>query len=237
MVFSKEDFNKIEAYLHHRVVKDTQFEYTDSVSSETKVPIIQDGKNKITGIYSFIQGLENSAIQIYDVNHQTGISDTYTLQSAREAVPDNIRNTGIIITFKTSTIYQVWQYNGGEWNNDSSWNNITAHVVYINNGIDSAFNTTITLSVEGIDSSTDALIIQHRSGSTVHYRILRKMLEDNYKIKYMYVDYDKYTYYYQLRLEYAIYSKRDSTITLYQNDVDIETSDLDNELIDNIFAE
>lgn len=61
MFFTYEDYKKIEEWLKHRTVKDSQFEEASSLDDCDKIPILQDGKNKTIHFCELIEEVEKKA--------------------------------------------------------------------------------------------------------------------------------------------------------------------------------
>lgn len=56
MFFTQEDYRNIEAWLQQRAMKDTDLPVADlSLDGREKIPIIQNGENKIVGFGDFIK--------------------------------------------------------------------------------------------------------------------------------------------------------------------------------------
>lgn len=62
MFFTYEDYKKIEEWLKHRAVKDSQFEEADSLNKCDKIPIVQDGENKTIHVCDLIREIEKQSI-------------------------------------------------------------------------------------------------------------------------------------------------------------------------------
>ncbi len=61
MFFTYEDYKKIEEWLKHRAVKDSQFEEASSLNDCDKIPIVQDGDNKTIHFCKLIEEVEKKA--------------------------------------------------------------------------------------------------------------------------------------------------------------------------------
>lgn len=61
MFFTYEDYKKIEEWLKHRAVKDSQFEEADSLNKCDKIPIVQDGENKTIHVCDLIMEIEKQS--------------------------------------------------------------------------------------------------------------------------------------------------------------------------------
>lgn len=67
MFFTYEDYKKIEEWLKHRAVKDSQFEEADSLNKCDKIPIVQDGENKTIHVCDLIQEIEKQSTTTDDM--------------------------------------------------------------------------------------------------------------------------------------------------------------------------
>lgn len=99
MVFTQEDFRKIEQWLKQRCVKDTQFVPASVLTGREWVPIIQDNVNKIVSL-PYLQDRIKSMIipDFYNVTDCCG-HDLH-LKDAIEKVPQSRRKLGLVVTFR-----------------------------------------------------------------------------------------------------------------------------------------
>ena len=67
MFFTYEDYKKIEEWLKHRAVKDSQFEEADSLNTCDKIPIVQDGENKTIHVCDLIKEIEKQSTTTDDM--------------------------------------------------------------------------------------------------------------------------------------------------------------------------
>lgn len=60
MNFTKQDLQKISAYLGRQSVKDSQFSKVQSLKSDTGIPVLQSGENKMATIEQLISYLQSN---------------------------------------------------------------------------------------------------------------------------------------------------------------------------------
>lgn len=60
MNFTKQDLQKISAYLGRQSVKDSQFSKVQSLKSDTGIPVLQSGENKMTTIEQLLSYLHTN---------------------------------------------------------------------------------------------------------------------------------------------------------------------------------
>lgn len=97
MFFTYEDYRKIEEWLKHRTVKDSQFEEATSLDDCDKIPIIQDGDNKVVHFCKFVEeveknvSLDNAQLNklMYDISFGTGDYYDYASKSFVQSVSLN----------------------------------------------------------------------------------------------------------------------------------------------------
>lgn len=66
MNFTRQDLQKISAYLSKQSVKDSQFEKVDSISSDTSIPVLQTGQNKLSTVSQLASYIQQS-FSLYNV--------------------------------------------------------------------------------------------------------------------------------------------------------------------------
>ena len=128
MFFTLDDYKNIERWLSKRTVKDTDFPLADPLHGTEGIPVIQDGKNKILGINSFIEQVKRLDLpDFYNITDSSG-EDNITIKRAVELIPVNVRKLGLAITFRNENgNWVVYQFKGTsvfQWDNLSYWSNI-----------------------------------------------------------------------------------------------------------------
>lgn len=133
MYFTQDDYRKIEAWLETRTVKDTQFKEADPLTGLEKVPIIQDDKNKIINLRSFIKQL--SLMELPDFfNVTTFVKRGYlSLEEAINFIPVEQRKLGLTITFHGEkgnwVIYQFKGSSLNQWSSLNYWRSIIEEAI------------------------------------------------------------------------------------------------------------
>lgn len=128
MYFTQDDYRKIEEWLRARTVKDTQFPDADPLTGVEKVPIIQDGRNKVVDLNTFIKQL--SLMELPDfLNVTTFTKKGYlTLEDAISSIPVEQRKLGLTITYHSEKgNWMIYQFKGtslNQWNSLNYWNSI-----------------------------------------------------------------------------------------------------------------
>lgn len=128
MYFTQEDYIKIESWLNQRTVKDTEFPNTGPMKGNEKIPIIQDGKNKIIDFHEFVQQVTDMRLpDFYNVTVATKKS-CITLKEAVSLVPVKQRKLGLVITYYNEhgnwLIYQFKGTSLNQWDSLNYWNNL-----------------------------------------------------------------------------------------------------------------
>lgn len=137
MYFTQDDYRKIEEWLFHRTVKDSEFPLANPLSGTETFPILQDKKNKIIKFGDFIKQV--SEMEVHDIYNVSALHNAYDI-SRKEAialVPEWKRKRGLVITYRsnaldteTTTVPGYWvieQFIGStldDWNKDIFWDDV-----------------------------------------------------------------------------------------------------------------
>lgn len=126
MVFTQEDFKKIEEYLRRKSVKDTEFKQASIPLTGTEsFSIVQNGENKKLDTKSFSRELGNLAIPDF-INLTANYGAVkVSLEEAIQLVPLEARKVGQYITFQEKNgFWGTYQYVGDtlvQWNIRNLW--------------------------------------------------------------------------------------------------------------------
>lgn len=128
MFFTQEDYRKIEQWLYQRTVKDTELPYADPINNTDKIPIIQNGKNKILNLNDFVKQVADMKLpDFYNVTANEKKS-CLCLKEAIELVPVKQRKLGLTITFRNRkrnwVIFQFMGASLNQWSVIDCWDNI-----------------------------------------------------------------------------------------------------------------
>lgn len=133
MYFTQDDYRRIEEWLLTRTVKDTQFPKTDPLTGFEKVPIIQDGKNKVVGLNTFIRQL--SLMELPDFLNVTTFTKRghLSLEEAVNAIPVEQRKLGLTITYYSEKgNWMIYQFKGtslNQWDSLNYWSSIVEEAI------------------------------------------------------------------------------------------------------------
>lgn len=133
MFFTQDDYKKIEDWLHKRTVKDTQLPNATPLTGLEKVPILQNGKNKVASLDTFIKEL--SAIGLQDFINVTDLvkKGQLRLEEAINAVPVDQRKLGLVITFHSDKgNWMIYQFKGTsiyQWDSLNYWRSIIEEAI------------------------------------------------------------------------------------------------------------
>ncbi len=133
MYFTQDDYRRIEEWLRTRTVKDTEFQKADPLTGFEQVPIIQDGKNKIVDLDTFIRQL--SLMELPDFLNVTTFTKkgNLFLEEAVNAVPVEQRKLGLTITFHSEKgNWMIYQFKGtslNQWSSLNFWSSIVAEAI------------------------------------------------------------------------------------------------------------
>lgn len=112
MYFTDEDIRTVYRKLQEYTVKDSEFEQLIDVTKDTLVPVLRDGRNKLISVDDITKSLQDLREgQFININDSYG-STIHDLTSAINAVPENTRKTGAIITFAGDYGWEIWQFAG-----------------------------------------------------------------------------------------------------------------------------
>ena len=108
MFFTYEDYKKIEEWLKHRTVKDSQFEEATSLDDCDKIPIVQDGDNKTIHFCKLIEEVKKKASSgdehlnklLYDISFGAGDYYDYVSKKFVQSVSLNSGLNTDTITYK-----------------------------------------------------------------------------------------------------------------------------------------
>lgn len=133
MYFTQDDYRRIEEWLRTRTVKDTEFQKADPLTGFEQVPIIQDGKNKIVDLDTFIRQL--SLMELPDFLNVTTFTKkgNLFLEEAINAIPVEQRKLGLTITFHSEKgNWMIYQFKGtslNQWSSLNFWSSIVAEAI------------------------------------------------------------------------------------------------------------
>lgn len=126
MVFTTDDYKRIQKWLLDNSVKDTEFnEAVTPLSGTEQIPILQNGHNSRVILKDFID-----QFPLLGVNDIINLTEAFNrsyipLSEAIQLIPYNARKIGQIITFldnsKLWKIYQFQGYSTNQWNNTTLW--------------------------------------------------------------------------------------------------------------------
>lgn len=133
MFFTEEDYRKIEKWLSARSVKDTDLKHADSVDGTEKIPIVQDGVNKVITLNDLVgQLVATGAFDFFNVSDFIKDS-SLSLEQAIGHVPVEQRKPGLVITFKSQKgNWLMYQFKGAsinQWGSVSCWNDPMAEAL------------------------------------------------------------------------------------------------------------
>lgn len=128
MFFTQDDFRQIENWLYNRTAKDSDFPQADPIRGGEQIPILQDGKNKIMSLNSFIKEISTRELKdFYNVSADTGCY-CLTLKQAIAAVPLKQRKLGLVITFcNENGNWCIYQFSGqslNQWTSLKNWKSL-----------------------------------------------------------------------------------------------------------------
>lgn len=133
MYFTQDDYRRIEEWLHARAVKDTQFPKADPLTGFEEVPIIQDGKNKVVNLDTFIRQL--SLMELPDFLNVTTFTKRghLSLEEAVSSIPVEQRKLGLTITYYSEKgNWMIYQFKGtslNQWNSLNYWSSIVEEAI------------------------------------------------------------------------------------------------------------
>lgn len=137
MYFTQDDYRKIEEWLSHRTVKDSEFPEANPLDGTETFPILQDKKNKIIKFGDFIKQV--SEMEVHDIYNVSALHNAYGIsrEEAIALVPEWKRKRGLIISYRTKDItsgqvvisggWAIEQFIGetlDDWNKESWWEDI-----------------------------------------------------------------------------------------------------------------
>lgn len=133
MYFTQDDYRRIEEWLHTRAVKDTQFPKADPLTGFEEVPIIQDGKNKVVNLDTFIRQL--SLMELPDFLNVTTFTKRghLSLEEAVSSIPVEQRKLGLTITYYSEKgNWMIYQFKGtslNQWDSLNYWSSIVEEAI------------------------------------------------------------------------------------------------------------
>ena len=137
MYFTQDDYIKIEEWLSHRTVKDSEFPEADPLDGTETFLILQDKKNKVIKLKDFIN--QDSEMGVYGIYNVSALHNAYGIsrEEAIALVPEEKRKRGLIISYRTKDItsgqvvtrggWAIEQFIGetlDDWNKESWWEDI-----------------------------------------------------------------------------------------------------------------
>ena len=137
MYFTQDDYRKIEEWLSHRTVKDSEFPEANPLDGTETFPILQNKKNKIIKFGDFIKQV--SEMEMHDIYNVSALHNAYGIsrEEAIALVPEEKRKRGLIISYRTKDItsgqavirggWAIEQFIGetlDDWNKESCWEDI-----------------------------------------------------------------------------------------------------------------
>lgn len=128
MYFTHEDYEKIEKWLSQRTISDNKLPIACSLNGDVKVPILQNGINKLARLKDFLeQATTNSPLYVYNVSKES-CEPWLSLEDAISHVPLTKRVLGLIITFRDKKNHWfIYQFTGEslcQWDSLQCWENI-----------------------------------------------------------------------------------------------------------------
>ena len=133
MYFTQDDYRRIEEWLRTRTVKDTQFPKADPLTGFEEVPIIQDGKNKVVDLDTFIRQL--SLMELPDFLNVTTFTKRghLSLEEAVNSIPVEQRKLGLTITYYSEKgNWMIYQFKGtslNQWDSLNYWRSIVEEAI------------------------------------------------------------------------------------------------------------
>lgn len=133
MYFTQDDYRKIEEWLSHRTVKDSEFPEADPLDGTETFLILQDKKNKVIKLKDFIN--QDSEMKGYDIYNVSAELDNYNLSKfeAIDSIPDYKKKLGLIISYCTNPgNWNIDQFQGTSldlWKSYGYWKNIHQDVL------------------------------------------------------------------------------------------------------------
>lgn len=137
MYFTQDDYIKIEEWLSHRTVKDSEFPEAGPLDGTETFLILQDKKNKVIKLKDFIN--QDSEMEVYGIYNVSALHNAYSIsrEEAIALVPEEKRKRGLIISYRTKDItsgqvvirggWAIEQFIGetlDDWNKESWWEDI-----------------------------------------------------------------------------------------------------------------
>lgn len=126
MVFTQEDYKKIEQWLQRNSVKDTEFQEALPAKGNEWMVITQDGYNRKVRLVDFIKLIQELGVQDF-----INVTDNYnarniSLEEAIRLIPYRSRKEGQVITFlNEENNWETYQFIGvlNQWNILECWSN------------------------------------------------------------------------------------------------------------------
>lgn len=133
MYFTQDDYRRIEEWLRTRTVRDTQFPKADPLTGFEGVPIIQNGKNKVVDLDTFIRQL--SLMELPDFLNVTTFTKKghLSLEEAVNSIPVEQRKLGLTITYYSKKgNWMIYQFKGtslNQWDSLNYWSSIVEEAI------------------------------------------------------------------------------------------------------------
>lgn len=133
MYFTQDDYRRIEEWLRTRTVKDTQFPKADPLTGFEEVSVIQDGKNKVVDLDTFIRQL--SLMELPDFLNVTTFTKRghLSLEEAVNSIPVEQRKLGLTITYYSENgNWMIYQFKGtslNQWSSLNYWSSIVEEAI------------------------------------------------------------------------------------------------------------
>lgn len=129
MIFTIEDYKKIEGYLQKKGVRDTDFlPATVPLGGGETIVIVQEGRNRNLTVKDFIYNTRDLIVE--DFINVTNKYDTtcMPLKEVITLIPKSDRQIGQVITFLNENCkWVIYQFNStdvDEWDDITKWENI-----------------------------------------------------------------------------------------------------------------
>jgi hypothetical protein len=123
MFFTNGDYKKIQEWLQHNSIKDTDLPEVGEVNGTETLVIVQNGINVRVSLSEFVDQL--FLIGIPDFINVTDKFQAHSLDGAIQSIPPKARKAGQIVTFlDTAGEWKTYQFSGqrvNQWSIKSLW--------------------------------------------------------------------------------------------------------------------
>jgi hypothetical protein len=123
MFFTTEDYKRIQQWLQHNSMKDTDLPDTGEMKGNETLVIVQNGRNVRVTLSEFVDQL--FLVGTPDFVNATDKFGAHSIEEVMKAIPYRARKAGQMVTFITEDgDWKVYQFRGqrvNQWNTKSLW--------------------------------------------------------------------------------------------------------------------